>query len=81
MAMIYDEYVKGNWDEAKKYQDAIAPFRKNFAGCNPNTVVKTAVRLMGYDVGLCRAPFNMIPDDKIEKLKKILEENKATGMW
>ena len=81
MAMIYDEYVKGNWDEAKKYQDAIAPFRKNFACCKPNTVVKTAVRLMGYDVGLCRAPFNMIPEDKIEKLKKNLEENKANGMW
>ncbi|XME01601.1 dihydrodipicolinate synthase family protein [Lachnospiraceae bacterium C1.1] len=80
MAMIYDEFIAGNWDEAKKYQDAIGPFRKNFAGCNPNTVVKTAVRLMGYDVGLCRAPFNMIPDAKIEAIKKNIEENKANGM-
>ncbi|SEA23822.1 4-hydroxy-tetrahydrodipicolinate synthase [Oribacterium sp. KHPX15] len=80
MAMIYNEYVAGNWDEAKKYQDAIAPFRENFAGANPNTVVKTAVRLMGYDVGLCRAPFNMIPDEKIEAIKKNLAENKANGM-
>lgn len=81
MAMIYNEYVAGNWDEAKKYQDAIGPFRANFAGSNPNTVVKTAVRLMGYNVGLCRAPFNMIPESKIEAIKKNLEENKANGMW
>jgi 4-hydroxy-tetrahydrodipicolinate synthase len=81
MAMIYDEFMAGHWDEAMKYQKAIGPFRANFAGCNPNTVVKTAVRLMGYDVGLCRAPFNMIPDAKIEAIKKNLEENKANGMW
>lgn len=80
MAMIYNEFMAGNWDEAKKYQDAIAPFRENFAGANPNTVVKTAVRLMGYNVGLCRAPFNMIPDAKIEAIRKNLEANKANGM-
>lgn len=81
MAMIYDEFEAGHWDSALKYQNAIASFRANFAGCNPNTVVKTAVRLMGYDVGLCRAPFHMIPDSKIEAIKKNLEENKANGMW
>lgn len=81
MAMIYDEFMAGHWDEAMKYQNAIGPFRANFAGCNPNTVVKTAVRLMGYNVGLCRAPFNMIPESKIEAIRKNLEENKANGMW
>lgn len=81
MAMIYDEFMAGHWDEAMKYQNAIGPFRTNFAGCNPNTVVKTAVRLMGYNVGLCRAPFNMIPESKIEAIRKNLEENKANGMW
>ena len=81
MAMIYDEFMAGHWDEALRYQNAIASFRSNFAGSNPNTVVKTAVRLMGYDVGLCRAPFHMIPDWKMESIKKNLEENKANGMW
>lgn len=81
MAMIYDEFMAGHWDEAMKYQNAIGPFRANFSGCNPNTVVKTAVRLMGYNVGLCRAPFNMIPEAKIEAIRKNLEENKANGMW
>ena len=81
MAMIYDEFMAGHWDEAMKYQNAIGPFRANFADCNPNTVVKTAVRLMGYNVGLCRAPFNMIPEAKIEAIRKNLEENKANGMW
>lgn len=81
MAMIYEEFVAGNWDEAIKYQNAIASFRENFAGCNPNTVVKTAVRLMGHDVGYCRAPFNMLTDARIEAIKRNLEENKKRGMW
>lgn len=80
MAQIYNEFMAGNWEKAKEYQDAIGPFRANFPGANPNTVVKTAVRLMGYNVGLCRAPFNKIPDAKIEAIKKNLAENKARGM-
>lgn len=81
MAMIYDEFMLGHWDEAMKYQNAIASFRATFAGCNPNTVVKTAVRLMGYDVGLCRAPFNGLSEQKIEEIRKVLAKNKAEGMW
>lgn len=80
MSMIYDEFKEGHWTEAAYYQDAIAPFRRNFAGCNPNTVVKTAVRLMGYDVGLCRAPFNRIPEERVKAIQKNLEENRRNGM-
>lgn len=80
MASIYNEFVAGNWDEALKYQNAIGPFRENFAGANPNTVTKVAVAMLGYPVGKCRAPFNILSPEKIEKLKKNLEENKSNGM-
>lgn len=80
MASIYDSYQKGDWDEAKKYQDSIASFRDCFKYGNPNTVVKTAVALLGYPVGKCRAPFNWLPEEGVEALKKVLKENADKGM-
>lgn len=80
MASIYDSYQTGNWNEAKKYQDSIASFRDCFKYGNPNTVVKTAVALLGYPVGKCRAPFNWLPEEGVEALKKVLKENAEKGM-
>ena len=80
MASIYDEYMADHWDNARAYQDSIASFRACFKYGNPNTIVKTAVALLGYPVGKCRAPFNQVPEDGIEALKKVLAENKAKGM-
>lgn len=80
MAEIYNCYVEGEWEEARKYQDSIASFRACFKYGNPNTVVKTAVSLLGYNVGKCRAPFNKLPEQGINALKKVLEENKKKGM-
>lgn len=80
MASIYDSYMAGNWDEAKQYQDSIASFRACFKYGNPNTVVKAAVQLLGYEVGKCRAPFNQLPEEGIEALKKVLKENAEKGM-
>jgi len=36
--------------------------------------------LLGYPVGKCRAPFNYVPEEGIEAIKKVLAENKAKGM-
>lgn len=80
MASIYNCYMSGNWEEAKKYQDSIASFRACFKYGNPNTVVKTAVELLGYNVGKCRAPFNQLPEEGIKALKRVLEQNAANGM-
>lgn len=80
MASIYDCYMKGDWEKAKEYQDSIASFRGCFKYGNPNTVVKTAVALLGYNVGKCRAPFNQLPEEGIEALKKVLKENADKGM-
>ncbi|MDD3253982.1 MAG: 4-hydroxy-tetrahydrodipicolinate synthase [Lachnospiraceae bacterium] len=80
MASIYDEFMAGNWEKAKEYQDSIASFRACFKYGNPNTIVKTAVSLLGYNVGKCRAPFNQVPEEGIEALKKVLKENADKGM-
>ncbi|WP_341417345.1 4-hydroxy-tetrahydrodipicolinate synthase [Clostridium saccharobutylicum] len=80
MASIYNCYMEGDWEKAKQYQDSIASFRACFKYGNPNTVVKTAVSLLGYNVGKCRAPFNQLPEEGIEALKKVLKENADNGM-
>lgn len=80
MASIYNLFMEGKIEEAKKANESIASFRACFKYGNPNTIVKTAVRLLGYDVGLCRAPFNQVPEEGIKALEKVLKENADKGM-
>lgn len=80
MASIYDLFAEGKIEEAKTANERIQNFRNCFKYGNPNTIVKTAAALLGNNVGKCRAPFNQIPAEGIEALKKVLEEDKAKGM-
>ena len=80
MASIYDLFMAGKIEEAKAANASIQSFRDCFKFGNPNTIVKTAVELLGYPVGKCRAPFNQVPAEGIEALKKVLAENAAKGM-
>lgn len=80
MASIYNYFVSGDLKRAREAQDSIRSFRACFKFGNPNTIVKTAVALLGYPVGKCRAPFNQIPEEGMEALKKVLEDNKELGM-
>lgn len=80
MSSIYELFMDGKIEEAKKANESIASFRACFKYGNPNTIVKTAVALMGYPVGKCRAPFNQVPEEGIEAIKKVLKENAEKGM-
>lgn len=80
MASIYNYFAAGDLENARKAQDSIRSFRGCFKYGNPNTIVKTAVNLLGYPVGKCRAPFNQVPEEGIEALKKVLAENHEKGM-
>lgn len=80
MSSIYELFMEGKIEEAKKVNESIASFRACFKYGNPNTIVKTAVALMGYPVGKCRAPFNQVPEEGIEAIKKVLKENAEKGM-
>ena len=80
MASIYDLFMAGRIEEAKAANASIQSFRACFKYGNPNTIVKTAVALLGYNVGKCRAPFNQVPEEGIEALRKVLAENAAKGM-
>lgn len=80
MSSIYDHFVAGEWQAAQDAQDAIASFRACFRYGNPNTVVKEAVRLLGYDVGACRKPFDALPAEGVQAIIKVLDENREKGM-
>ncbi len=80
MTAIYERFAAGDIEGARKAQDAIRSFRNTFKFGNPNTVVKTAVALLGYPVGKCRSPFNYISEEGIRQIRKVLDENAALGM-
>ena len=79
-ASIYDRFIAGDIEGAQKAQDAVAILQQTFKYGNPNTIIKTAVALLGYNVGKCRAPFNYVPEEGIEALKNVLAENTAKGI-
>lgn len=80
MASIYNLFMEGKIEEARKANESIQSFRACFRYGNPNTIVKTAVRLLGHDVGPCRAPFNQVPEEGVRAIEKVLVENEARGM-
>ena len=61
MASIYNLFMEGKIEEAKAANESIQSFRACFKYGNPNPIVKTATRLLGYNVGPGRAPFNQGP--------------------
>ena len=80
MVAIYEKFKAGDLEGAQAAQDAIASFRACFKYGNPNTIVKTAVGLLGYPVGKCRKPFYSMSEEGVAALKAVLEENKRNGM-
>ena len=80
IASIYELYTQGRIEEAIKVNESIGSFRDLFRFGNPNTIVKKAVELLGYDVGECRAPFNGLSDEAVEAMRRVLEENRNKGM-
>lgn len=80
MVGIYENWAKGDLEAAETCQNNVAALRACFKYGNPNTVVKTAVNLLGYPVGKCRAPFNYLCPEGVEALKAALASDKEKGI-
>ncbi len=80
MACIYNSFIAGDLEAARRYQDSVQSFGDVLKFGNPNTIIKMAANLLGYPVGPCRAPFNQLSEEGLAALKKVLEENKAKGL-
>ena len=80
MGSIYEKFTAGDFEGARRAQDSIRPFRDIFKFGNPNTIVKTAVKELGYPVGLCRAPFNSLSPAGLDALRKALQTCRDNGL-
>ena len=80
VAKIYDCFKAGDLEGAQAAQDAVAILQQTYKYGNPHTIIKTAVALQGYNIGKCRAPFNYVPKEGLEAIKKVLAENAAKGL-
>ena len=80
VAKIYDCFKAGDLEGAQAAQDAVAILQQTYKYGNPHTIIKTAVALQGHNIGKCRAPFNYVPEEGLEAIKKVLAENAAKGL-
>lgn len=70
MVSIYKYWKQGDIAKANEAQKKIRPFRNVMQMGNPNSVVKLAVNMRGYNVGPARQPSNCADS----KIKAALEE-------
>lgn len=80
MVSIYQRFLAGDMAGAEEAQNSIANIRSCFKFGNPNTVTKRATNLRGFPVGPCRAPFNYLSDEAVEKIKEVIAADEAKGM-
>ncbi len=80
LASIYDLFKEGRIGEAIAVNESLSDFRALFRLGNPNTIVKKAVQLLGYDVGECRAPFNLLDENAVSAIAACLAEDGKRGL-
>lgn len=80
LVSLYHRFLAGDGEGAQREQESLASFRQCFQYGGSGTVIKAAVVMLGYDVGRCRAPFHLLPQEGAAALKRVLEENREKGM-
>ncbi|AYO31082.1 4-hydroxy-tetrahydrodipicolinate synthase [Biomaibacter acetigenes] len=70
---IYRLWQKGEIKKANELQKKLRPFRDVMKMGNPNSVVKRAMNLLGYNVGPARRPVSGLNPKIDEELEKVLK--------
>jgi len=70
---IYEEYQKGNYQEALKAQFQLAPLRMAFSLGSFPAVIKEGLNLLGVEVGSTLKPVGPLTREAREKLKEVLK--------
>jgi 4-hydroxy-tetrahydrodipicolinate synthase len=71
---IYQAYVRGDIEQARKAQAELAPLRLAFNLGSFPVVIKDALELMGIKAGTTRAPVKSLNKDKQEMLRNTLQQ-------
>ncbi|MFC1694381.1 4-hydroxy-tetrahydrodipicolinate synthase [Candidatus Latescibacterota bacterium] len=69
---IYNEFIAGNHEASKKYQDLLTPLREFFSQGTFPVTIKEAMTLQGLPAGPARKPVGPITEGKREMLRGIL---------
>lgn len=70
---IYEEYIKGNLEEARRAQFELAPLRIAFNLGTFPVVMKEGLKMIGIDVGDTLGPVGAMKKDELVKLRNILD--------
>lgn len=70
---IYRLWQKGEIKKANELQKKLRPFRDVMKMGNPNSVVKRAMNLLGYNVGPARRPVSGLNPKIEEELERVLK--------
>jgi 4-hydroxy-tetrahydrodipicolinate synthase len=70
---IYRLWQKGEIKKANELQKKLRPFRDVMKMGNPNSVVKRAMNLLGYNVGPARRPVSSLSPKIEEELERVLK--------
>ncbi|SHK56904.1 4-hydroxy-tetrahydrodipicolinate synthase [Selenomonas ruminantium] len=73
MVSIYNYFKAGDLAKANEAQKKIRPFRNVMQMGNPNSVVKRAVQLRGWNVGPAREPSNCVSPQIDAALKEVFK--------
>jgi 4-hydroxy-tetrahydrodipicolinate synthase len=68
---IYEEYKKGNYERAREVQLKILPII-DVLSVDPGAV-KTALRILGYEVGTSPSPIINTPEEAKNEIEKALQ--------
>jgi len=71
---IYEEYQKGNYEEALKAQFQLAPLRIAFNLGSFPVVMKEGLNLLGIEVGSTLKPVEPLTEEARERLRQVLQD-------
>jgi 4-hydroxy-tetrahydrodipicolinate synthase len=72
-AGIFDEFERGNIDQAKSLQLKLNPLRVKFSLGTFPVVIKECLQMIGIDAGPCFPPIKSLTDENRAELRQILE--------
>jgi 4-hydroxy-tetrahydrodipicolinate synthase len=71
---IYDAFRRGDQEGAKAAQLQLNPVRQSLALVTAPGGPKAALKMLGMDVGPCRAPVGPLPSENRDRLRKALHD-------
>ena len=77
---LWDAIQNNNFARAQELHFAITDVCAQISKHNWPAGVKATINLQGRNVGPCRAPFNRVPEEQIERIKEALKRAEAVDL-